>query len=90
MNGDYLKNKVHKAIYEADSYEESQARKQVLAKAYLNRHKPFTEEIWVDLYKDWILSGGEKFGLKQLRTYAAYNYRPLERRKNIKGGYANK
>jgi len=53
--------------------------KEVLAEVYLNRRKPFTDKVWVDLYKRWLLTTdksmhGEGYDLSKLRTKAAYYF----------------
>ena len=90
MKNDYLRTKVHKAVYEADNQEQRDQRKQCLAKIYLNRHKSFQDAIWVDLYRDWLVSGGEELALSDLRTYAVFNYRNSEGQRSSTEGYATK
>ena len=90
MKHDYLRTKVHKALYEADNQDQRDQRKLCLAKIYLNRHKSFLDEVWVDLYKDWLVLGGEELALSDLRTYAVFNYRNSEGQRNCSEGYATK
>lgn len=90
MNSDYMVNKVHKAVYEAENQEQRDKRKSTLASVYLNRHKSFKDPIWVDLYKDWLTCGGEKLGLEKLKTYAVYHFRGIGGSRDIRGGYSTK
>ena len=90
MQTEYLRTRVHKAIYEADNQEQRDSRKQCLAEVFLNRHKSYSDPIWVDLYKKWLLAGGEKIELQQLKTYAAFNYKNMQGRRSSENVYETK
>ena len=56
--------------------------KEVLAEVYLNRRKSFTDEVWVDIYKRWLLTTdksmhGEGYDLKKLVAKAAYYFEKI-------------
>lgn len=53
--------------------------KKALARAYLIRREPYTDERWIDAYADWLSATGHKYhdkhdGLKDFKTMAHYYY----------------
>ena len=77
MVNDYIQTKVHNALYGAGDIETSNKRRNVFARAYLARRKAWTDPTWIDIYSDWLKSGGEEIGLDKLVTYACINYKPM-------------
>ena len=77
MVNDYIQTKVHNALYNSGDTKTTDKRKNVFARAYLARRKAWTDPTWIDIYSDWLKSGGEDIGLGKLKTYACVNYRPL-------------
>ena len=75
MKYDYFINKVANAVYSTPDTDQIEKRRQVLGKVYLGKAEPWTNEIWPELYKDWLMAGGEECGLERLRTYAVFYFR---------------
>ena len=79
-------NKMVKPDYYADRFKGmSEKAKEAMAKAYLIRRKGFTDERWVDYYKDFLIETDEVFkdeGIKGFQTMSCFYW---ERVANKKG-----